>query len=72
MLHVLKKILSYASAKKKTKMIKGFSFPILLVVFKWHRGIEGVKPVKITNFRKGVHQHTKDVNITTTKLSRLR
>ena len=44
MLCVLMKILSHASEKKKTQILKGFGFPaFLLAVFKWYRGSEGVK-----------------------------
>ena len=37
------KILSHASAKKKRKRLKGLNFALLLVVFKWHQGSEGIK-----------------------------
>ena len=40
MLYVLMKTLLRASAKKKTKRLKGFA--LLLVVFKWHHVSEGV------------------------------
>ena len=36
------KLLSHASAKKKTKSVTGFNFALLLVVFMGHHGIEGV------------------------------
>ena len=40
----LMKILSYASAKKKTQMLKRFKFFVLVwVVLNWHHGYEGVK-----------------------------
>ena len=35
--------LSHASAKKKTKSVRVLDFALSLVVFKWHRGSEGVK-----------------------------
>ena len=38
MLCVVMKVLSHASAKRATKRLK-----LLLVVFKWHHGSEGVK-----------------------------
>ena len=43
MLCVSMKIHSHASAKKETEIVKGFTFALLLVVFKWNRGSEGVK-----------------------------
>ena len=39
------KMFSHASAKKKTKRLKGFNFVPLMVVFKWHHGREGVNVV---------------------------
>ena len=36
------KLLSHASAKKKTKSVTGLNFALLLVVFMGHHGIEGV------------------------------
>ena len=49
MLWVLMKILSQANAKKKTKCLRVSNFVILLVVFKWQYGSEGVN---ISNFQK--------------------
>ena len=36
------KILSHDSVKKKTETLKGFKFALLLGIFKWHHGSEGV------------------------------
>ena len=36
--------------KKKTKMLKGFKFPMLLVVYKWHLGSEGVNAGVVVKF----------------------
>ena len=42
MLCILMKILSHTSVKKKTKRLKVSNFALLLVIFKWHHGSEGV------------------------------
>ena len=43
MLCVLMKILSHANAEKKTESLKVSNFALLMIVFKWHYGTEGVK-----------------------------
>ena len=49
MLCVLMKILSYASAKKNTKMLKGFKFGTFIARFERHHGSEGVM-VKVCRY----------------------
>ena len=45
---VLMKILSHTSVKKKTKRLRGSNFTLLLVIFKWHHGSEGVNVLSTT------------------------
>ena len=45
---VLMKILSHDSVKKKTETLKGFKFALLLGIFKWHHGSDGVNSEKIS------------------------
>ena len=49
MLCVLIKSLSHASAKKKTKMLKGFKFGTFIDRFEGHHGSEGVM-VKVCRY----------------------
>ena len=44
MLCVLMKIVLHASVKTKKKSLRVSNFILLLVVFKWHPGSEGINP----------------------------
>jgi len=54
MLCVVMKVLSHASAKKKTKKVKSFKFRTFMVAFRRRQGSEGVKPYLDYTFLGGL------------------